>query len=90
MPCSFARHTVFIAVVLSLSFSLAAAAPARQLAAAADRPAHGAQGVGRLETVIIAAAAVTGVVMFTAIRQQTVVGDVQFPRSMIPHHSGAI
>src|SRR5688572_26322080 len=44
----------------------------------------------RRNAVIIAVAGVIGVAMFTAIRQQTVVGDVQFLRSMIPHHSGAI
>jgi uncharacterized protein (DUF305 family) len=31
-----------------------------------------------------------GVLLFTAIRQQTLVTDSQFLRSMIPHHSGAI
>jgi uncharacterized protein (DUF305 family) len=30
------------------------------------------------------------VVLFICIRQQTWIGDRQFLRSMIPHHSGAI
>jgi len=36
------------------------------------------------------AALVALVLCFAAIRVQTAVGDVQFVRSMIPHHSGAI
>ena len=40
---------------------------------------------------IIAALAVVALVgFFLAIRQQSAVGDSQFLRSMIPHHSGAI
>jgi uncharacterized protein (DUF305 family) len=39
---------------------------------------------------IIAGAIVAGFLLFLFIRQQTVVGDRQFLRSMIPHHSGAI
>jgi uncharacterized protein (DUF305 family) len=44
----------------------------------------------RRNAVIIAVAVVVGVAMFTAIRQQPLVGDVEFIRSMIPHHSAAI
>lgn len=39
---------------------------------------------------IIAGAIVGGILLFLFIRQQTLVGDRQFLRSMIPHHSGAI
>lgn len=39
---------------------------------------------------IIGGAAVVFVVTFAAIRDQTLVGDAQFLRSMIPHHSVAI
>jgi len=44
----------------------------------------------KLNLVIIGASVVTGVLLFAFIRQQTVVTDTQFLRSMIPHHSGAI
>jgi len=39
---------------------------------------------------IIAGTIVAGFLLFLFIRQQTAVGDSQFLRSMIPHHSGAI
>ena len=39
---------------------------------------------------IIGASVVTGLLFFVFIRQQAVVTDTQFLRSMIPHHSGAI
>jgi uncharacterized protein (DUF305 family) len=44
----------------------------------------------RLNVMIIGGSIVVGVLLFTAIRQQTIVTDGQFLRSMIPHHSGAI
>lgn len=44
----------------------------------------------KLNLLIIGASVVTGVLFFAFIRQQTVVTDTQFLRSMIPHHSGAI
>jgi uncharacterized protein (DUF305 family) len=44
----------------------------------------------KLNLTIISASVVTGILLFAAIRQQTVVTDSQFLRSMIPHHSGAI
>jgi uncharacterized protein (DUF305 family) len=44
----------------------------------------------RLNLLIIAASVLVGVAMFAFIRQQTAIGDRQFLRSMIPHHSGAI
>ena len=44
----------------------------------------------RLNAVIIGTSVVVGVLLFVFIRQQTAVGDRQFLRSMIPHHSGAI
>jgi hypothetical protein len=43
-----------------------------------------------LNYAIIAGSIVTGILAFSLIRYQTGVGDTQFVRSMIPHHSGAI
>ena len=45
---------------------------------------------GRLNLMLIGASVAVGVLMFALIRQQTMVTDGQFIRSMIPHHSGAI
>ena len=39
---------------------------------------------------IIVGAGIGVIVFFSLIRQQTAVADVQFLKSMIPHHSGAI
>jgi RsiW-degrading membrane proteinase PrsW (M82 family) len=39
---------------------------------------------------LVVASVVVGGVAFLFIRQQTAIGDRQFLRSMIPHHSGAI
>jgi hypothetical protein len=44
----------------------------------------------RFNGIIMALSMVVGVAMFLFIRQQTAIGDTQFLRSMIPHHSGAI
>lgn len=44
----------------------------------------------RLNTVIVALSAVAFVGAFALLRNQTFVGDVQFMKSMIPHHSSAI
>lgn len=44
----------------------------------------------RWNLVILAVAAAVAGGSFLFIRQQTGIGDVQFLRSMIPHHSGAI
>lgn len=44
----------------------------------------------RLNAVIGTIAVLAGVVLFLFIRQQTVIGDRQFLRSMIPHHASAI
>ena len=44
----------------------------------------------RLNALVIAASCVAGIAFFFFIRQQTAIGDRQFLRSMIPHHSGAI
>ena len=44
----------------------------------------------RLNAVVIAASVTAGILFFTFIRQQTLISDRQFLRSMIPHHSGAI
>lgn len=44
----------------------------------------------KLNAVLIGISILGGIVCFTFIRQQTVISDRQFLRSMIPHHSGAI
>ena len=44
----------------------------------------------RINALIIAGSAIVLVLAFSAIRYQAGVGDAQFVRSMIPHHSGAI
>jgi hypothetical protein len=44
----------------------------------------------RRNAAIVAVAAAVFIVSFVAMRTQAVVGDTQFLRSMIPHHSGAI
>lgn len=44
----------------------------------------------RLNTAFYLCFALVAVLSFAAIRDQTIVGDRQFVRSMIPHHSGAI
>jgi uncharacterized protein (DUF305 family) len=44
----------------------------------------------KLNLILIGASVLTGVLLFVFIRQQTIVTDSQFIRSMIPHHSGAI
>jgi len=44
----------------------------------------------KLNTLIIAASLVLGVLFFVFIRQQTGISNRQFLQSMIPHHSGAI
>jgi len=44
----------------------------------------------RLNMIIMGVALVALVLFFLGIRAQTGVGDVQFVKSMVPHHSGAI
>lgn len=44
----------------------------------------------RWNLAILLGAAMLGMLCFLAIRQQGFVGDREFARSMIPHHSGAI
>jgi uncharacterized protein (DUF305 family) len=44
----------------------------------------------RKNAIFIAISVIVGVLFFLFIRQQTVITDKQFLRSMIPHHSGAI
>lgn len=44
----------------------------------------------RLNMIIYASAVLTFVLAFLAVRTQAAVGDRQFLRSMIPHHSGAL
>jgi uncharacterized protein (DUF305 family) len=44
----------------------------------------------KLNAAFIAASVVAGILFFAFIRQQTLISDRQFLRSMIPHHSGAI
>lgn len=43
-----------------------------------------------INVAIVAVSVLAGVAFFAGIRQQTAVGDRQFLKSMIPHHSGAI
>ena len=43
-----------------------------------------------LNRALVSASLVLGLVCFVAIRQQWLIGDREFLRSMIPHHSGAI
>ena len=51
---------------------------------------RGMYGNLRLNLVIAAVALLVLGLSFVGIRQQTAVGDMQFVKSMIPHHSGAI
>jgi uncharacterized protein (DUF305 family) len=44
----------------------------------------------KLNALLMAASVVAGIVFFAFIRQQTLIADRQFLRSMIPHHAGAI
>lgn len=44
----------------------------------------------RLNAILLATFGLITILLFILIRTQTPVGDVQFLRSMIPHHSGAI
>jgi hypothetical protein len=44
----------------------------------------------QLNLLLIGASIIIGGLSFAAIRQQTLIGDKQFLRSMIPHHAGAI
>ena len=44
----------------------------------------------RLNAVAIVVSIAAGILFFTFIRQQALISDQQFLRSMIPHHSGAI
>ena len=44
----------------------------------------------RRNMLIITGAVIVGIAFFGFIRQQTIVSDRQFLRSMIPHHGGAI
>ena len=44
----------------------------------------------KLNAVAVAISIAAGALFFTFIRQQTLISDRQFLRSMIPHHSGAI
>jgi hypothetical protein len=44
----------------------------------------------RLNAAIAAISAVVGIALFLFVRYQTAIGDVQFLKSMIPHHAAAI
>lgn len=47
-------------------------------------------GNKRLNVIIIAGSVIALAAFFLLIRQQTLISDTQFLRSMIPHHAGAI
>ena len=44
----------------------------------------------KLNTIILAASIIAGLLFFVFIRQQTAISDKQFLKSMIPHHGAAI
>jgi hypothetical protein len=44
----------------------------------------------KLNALLIGGSVFAGALLFAAIRQQTLVSDTQFVRSMIPHHAGAL
>jgi uncharacterized protein (DUF305 family) len=44
----------------------------------------------KVNAIILITSALVAVLLFVAIRQQTAIDDVQFLKSMIPHHAGAI
>ena len=44
----------------------------------------------RLNLAIMIASVVVGLLFFVGIRQQTAIGDIQFLKSMIPHHASAL
>ena len=44
----------------------------------------------KLNSILVGSFALVLILSFWAIREQTLVGDRQFVRAMIPHHSGAI
>ena len=44
----------------------------------------------RLNAVILIVSVIAALLFFGAIRNQTAVGDIQFLKSMIPHHAGAL
>ena len=44
----------------------------------------------KVNAILIGSSTVVGVLLFVFIQQQTAIGDRQFLRSMIPHHSAAI
>lgn len=44
----------------------------------------------RLNTIILAASVIAGLLFFVFVRQQTAISDKQFLKSMIPHHGAAV
>ena len=44
----------------------------------------------RLNLAIMVASIVAGLLFFAGIRQQTAIGDIQFLKSLIPHHASAL
>jgi hypothetical protein len=50
----------------------------------------GMYGNKKLNALLMAVAVAAGIMFFVFIREQTLISDRQFLRSMIPHHSGAI
>jgi uncharacterized protein (DUF305 family) len=44
----------------------------------------------RLNLAIMVVSIIVGLLFFLAIRQQTAIGDIQFLKSMIPHHASAL
>lgn len=86
----FSMVDVFENVVMNINFVYMAAVMAAPMALIELAVMRQMYPERRLNVLAGAIAAVVLTVSFLAIRVQTGVGDEQFLRSMIPHHSGAI